>query len=953
MNEKLLHNFFLLILLIAVSQSIYCQVSFTDVTDNVLNESGTSGVALAVTDMNDDGRDDIIRLNNASDLYVEYQSQDGTKFETLSFGSVTGGNQWSMCIGDIDNNGASEILSGGSYNGMTLMNSGMNGNVEMIGELPQSDNIFLQGSNFVDINNDGFLDIFGCHDDGASYIWENDGNGGFTVNTDWIDLSINGQNGEGASGNYGSVWADIDNDGDIDLYIAKCRQGVTDVTDHRRINKLYVNDGNGTFTEESIERGLDIEWQSWTADMQDINNDGFLDVFVTNHDHESQLLLNDGTGHFIELTQTGINVQGLAIQGVFRDFDNDGWVDVLVSGSDAQLFINNKDLTFTEIEFAAGGMHSFALGDLNSDGFVDVFGGYANGFNSPSSTKDKVWFNNGNDNNFLAVNLKGQLSNKDAIGARIEIFGEWGMQCREVRSGESYGIMNSTIQYFGLGQSASIDSIVVKWPSGISQVEYEAAINSKVTILEGGCLAASPSLVIEGNTTFCTGDSVKLNILEDYVSYQWSNGDTSSNITVYEPGVYSAIMKDEEGCTAFSEVVVVKVDPTLEPEIVLDGPDLFCDGDVSQLILEELDSSYPVIWSTGEISQSITITESGIYNVEVMGLCESFVSNDIEVFVYDYPEAPVAEGDSIKIGEVATITAEGNNIAWYENEADQAILATGNVYELNDLAESRSYYASERQGDPGITENVGMKNHAGSPYSGVGFNNNLLMFDAFEAFTLDSVKVYTDEPGIRKMLLVDNQSNELSSVFIDVPLGENYIYVGLEIPAGLDMSLTTDAETNIQNIGMPGPRLQRSSEDVEYPYIVENVVELKNSNFGEGYYYYFYDWKVSTDKSMCPSERTKVDVIVEDPNSLVEVEGHQVNIYPNPSRGILNIELNNSFSYPLQVSLFDQSGRLVNNQNQTDKLEILDFSGVESGLYILEILNEEKVYKQKVILLDK
>ena len=106
----------------------------------------------------------------------------------------------------------------------------------------------------VDVNNDGWLDIFGCDDVHISDIWGNDGTGSFTDNDGWIDLATAVPSDN--SGNYGSVFTDYDCDGDLDLYIAKCRQGVNDPNDPRRINVMYQNDGNNNFTEVADAIGL-------------------------------------------------------------------------------------------------------------------------------------------------------------------------------------------------------------------------------------------------------------------------------------------------------------------------------------------------------------------------------------------------------------------------------------------------------------------------------------------------------------------------------------------------------------------------------------------------------------------------------------------------------------------------------------------------------------------------
>ena len=94
----------------------------------------------------------------------------------------------------------------------------------------------------MDMNNDGWLDVFGCHDNAAPRTWLNNGSGSLTYNA-WINYATSPSSD--MSGNYGSTWTDFDNDGDIDFYITKCRQGVNDPNDPRRWNRLFVNNGSG------------------------------------------------------------------------------------------------------------------------------------------------------------------------------------------------------------------------------------------------------------------------------------------------------------------------------------------------------------------------------------------------------------------------------------------------------------------------------------------------------------------------------------------------------------------------------------------------------------------------------------------------------------------------------------------------------------------------------------
>ena len=130
-----------------------------------------------------------------------------------------------------------------------------------------------------------------------------------------------------------------------------------------------------------------------------------------------------------------------------QDFDNDGYLDILIAGSEWLYFKNNGNMTFTRqtTMFANNGMLSFATGDLNHDGFVDVFASYGDIYQSPSNTYDDVlYLNDRNQNNFIAFTLEGTQSNKGAVGARVTIYGPWGIQIREVRAGESYGTCNSS-----------------------------------------------------------------------------------------------------------------------------------------------------------------------------------------------------------------------------------------------------------------------------------------------------------------------------------------------------------------------------------------------------------------------------------------------------------------------------------------------------------------------------
>ena len=191
------------LLLLFFFQTVHSQISFTNQNDDLLsNTDFHSGVAIGVTDMNNDGLDDIIRLDQGYDVYIEYQVPGGM-FVTQHVGPIDNGSQWSMCVADVDNNGYNEILAGGAYDDVKLAMANEDGTQYTI-EYLDGGGIFVQGSNFADVNNDGFLDAFACHDDAESFIWANDGSGNLSIQNDWIDMSTDPISDN--SGNYGSIY---------------------------------------------------------------------------------------------------------------------------------------------------------------------------------------------------------------------------------------------------------------------------------------------------------------------------------------------------------------------------------------------------------------------------------------------------------------------------------------------------------------------------------------------------------------------------------------------------------------------------------------------------------------------------------------------------------------------------------------------------------------------------
>ncbi|MDB6069722.1 MAG: hypothetical protein JWL81_893, partial [Verrucomicrobiales bacterium] len=484
--------------------------AFFDGTSRLSSPTSYSGVAMGVADMNSDGLDDIVHLLAAKQVRIEYQKPAGATFTFKDVGTAAGANQWALCMGDADNNGYPDIMVGGYYDGMKYYRANSNGTAYSLTNLT-TPSIFAQATAFVDINRDGWLDVFACHDDGESAKFRNTGNGTFVADASLIDARTLSPSDN--SGNYGIVWTDYDNDGDVDLYLSKCRLGASSMTDPRRINQLFRNNGNGTFTDVAPAAGLAFGEQSWASDFGDVDNDGDMDCYVGNHGAISYMMRNNGNGTFTNITAAaGMNsVNWRVIQTVFRDFNNDGWTDLLLTGEQQQLWINNRNSTFSLLAnpFLSTVMESCAVGDLNRDGFTDIHAGYASIYNTPAPARpDKLFLAQSNGNNFLSIRLRGVASNAAAIGARIELHGPWGTQTREVRGGEGYGVSHSQNQIFGMGGTGIATRLRVRWPSGASDDILTVPANQFLTLREGGALP--PTLENPGSQSRFRASAVSL-----------------------------------------------------------------------------------------------------------------------------------------------------------------------------------------------------------------------------------------------------------------------------------------------------------------------------------------------------------------------------------------------------------------------------------------------------------
>ena len=384
---------------------------------------------IALVDLNGDFLDDVVSVGSTT-INVSYQLPGGG-FNNVDI-TTTPANflpTWSLAAGDFDANGYNDLLYAAG-NGVTFMRANSNGTGYT--EISGPEDIFSQRSNFVDINNDGHLDAFVCHDVEANVYYINDGSGNLTYYQGRSPGVVpNGLGLTPGGGNYGTVWIDFDNDRDMDMFIAKCRGGSTTIS----TNELWRNDGNGVFVNVADSNGwyntnypddghnnssnLGDNVQTWSSAWADFDNDGDMDVFVgasNSSNGNSKLMRNNGDGTFTDVTAgSGVLDADFTIENAPADFDNDGFVDIM-SGGD--VLFNNGDLTFTN--FPNNMPPTGAIGDVNNDGFLDVF------------RSGTLYVNNTNGNNWVKLNTIGTDSNINGIGARVELHTPSGTQIRDV-----------------------------------------------------------------------------------------------------------------------------------------------------------------------------------------------------------------------------------------------------------------------------------------------------------------------------------------------------------------------------------------------------------------------------------------------------------------------------------------------------------------------------------------
>ncbi len=373
----------------------------------------------------------------------------------------------------------------------------------------------------IDINRDGWLDLYGVNwgpmetpsgtiqatPPQPNELYINNGDGTFTTEPRNGPRGLTNDNPE-KEGTQGVSCVDVDNDGDIDIFVCHRNIIYDPVTQSTRYeptnriyNQLFINNGKGYFKDETLARGLaEASNDCNGTTFADYDNDGDLDAFVVPKDDDdtiggkhTRIYQNDGTGHFTKLAKSVTNLIGWGFSGVLFDADNDGDLDFFIGRTlDANLrgnafYVNDGKGNFTEnttagFSFRSGDPRGAAVGDIDNDGDLDLYFVDANKQLSTFYHNYLMRNDSQNNNRWLKVYGRGPKGDMGAFGSKIWLFDSGHMDemnhlvgYRQIQNGYAYLCQDDPVQHFGLASRDTVDLKIMLLDSTVLRVPRVAA----------------------------------------------------------------------------------------------------------------------------------------------------------------------------------------------------------------------------------------------------------------------------------------------------------------------------------------------------------------------------------------------------------------------------------------------------------------------------------------------
>ena len=538
---------------IALVAAVACPAAqtYTDVTVEAGIEVPGLGSGAAWSDLDADGDLDLLVSTSAvpEDVFL-YMNEGGT-FTDVHASSGLASEARNFAVGDYDNDGLDDvaIISFGYVETKLYHNVG-GLQFDDISDTSGIGGTYSWRCAWTDYDDDGLLDLHLCGD--TNYLFHNLGDGCFEDRAASAGFQAGGKS---------CAWLDYDNDGLEDCYIGDSGE-----------NLLYHNLGDGTFEEVAASAGVADPWGTSGVCSGDFNGDGWFDLYSVNISSPSnRLYLNQGDGTFAEITAfAGVGDVGDGRTATFLDIDYDGRVDLFSSNhvNPNRLYRNKGDSTFTDIAAALNisepeDPFGTGFGDYDSDGDVDLF--LATHFGCSLLRCQGV------ENHWVVLDLIGTESNRSAIGAVVRCSAGGVTSWQRVDGGHGMGDSDSRELEFGLGDWSGPFEVEVIWPSGNVELYTDLPADSRIQITEGvgpgitqsaaeglsgpGILSIAPNpAVVAAELRFTVPvdapAAASVLVLDVCGRRVWSSrpcgdtGETAMSLPVGEldPGVYSAVL---------------------------------------------------------------------------------------------------------------------------------------------------------------------------------------------------------------------------------------------------------------------------------------------------------------------------------------------------------------------------------------------------------------------------
>ena len=469
-------SFFIYFILSMYLNYASAQSSFVEFAESALCADDGQGVGVSVADFNNDGFEDLyITFRSQPDIL--YKNINGEYFENIT--SSAGISQLSKsqaaAWGDFDNDGWIDLFVASQNKGKRLyQNNGDETFTERAFEAGVQTETNTTSIALSDIDNDGLLDIYTANLGEENTLYKNNGNWTFTnyvyfynATDDQISMGI--------------AFFDFDNDKDDDLYLSH---------DANQAAILYENNGQGFLTNIAGALGVNVAKNGMGLDVGDLNNDGWLDLYLANLGPNNLFINQNGTSFLDRSEESEVDEGGMGWGINIFDYNNDTRQDIFVANDSYfapfpnVLYTNQGDLQFTKSHDAhelatLAGSYGTAVLDFNNDGKEDLF--------VCNTHQDRNYFyTNQTDstNNWIDLQLEGTLTNKTAIGTRVLIEAGDFKTTDQIMSGSGWASQNRLALHFGLGTHEVIDRITIFWPRSENQILENIAVNQILKIKE-------------------------------------------------------------------------------------------------------------------------------------------------------------------------------------------------------------------------------------------------------------------------------------------------------------------------------------------------------------------------------------------------------------------------------------------------------------------------------------